>query len=134
MPKTVVLKCRRSGKYGLFPSLLGKNCARLVLSIGMVGELRRAGGHRALKNGLLQIVKYRGVLFGQESHGNTTLSSTSRSANTMNIVCQEIWGKSVILGIYQKKFHYIQMRRAAIDDYFIDLSNSLNTFLSKQII
>lgn len=57
-----------------------------MLGIRVVGELRWACRHRTLQYGLLQVIEHRRVFFGQEGHGYPALSSTTRSANTMDIV------------------------------------------------
>lgn len=75
-----------SGKDGLLSPLLGEDGTRFVLSVGMVCQLRWAGGHGAFKDGLFEVVEHGRILFGQEGHGYTTLTSTTRSANTMDIV------------------------------------------------
>lgn len=75
-----------SGKDGFFPPFFSENCSRLMLSIRMVGKLRGACRHRTFQYGLLQVIEHRRILFGQEGHGYPTLSSTTRSANTMDIV------------------------------------------------
>lgn len=79
----------KSGKDGLLSSLFGQDGSRFVLSVRVVGQLWRAGGHRALEDGLLQVVEHRRVLFSEESHGHTTLTSTTRTTDTMDVVCME---------------------------------------------
>lgn len=76
------------GKNGLLASLLGQDGSRFMLSIWMVSQLWRAGGDGTLEDGLLQVVKHRRVLFSEESHGYTTLTSTTRTTNTMDVVCK----------------------------------------------
>ncbi|KAG7221614.1 hypothetical protein INR49_017145 [Caranx melampygus] len=61
--------------------------SRFVLSVWVVGQLWRAGGDRALQDGLLQVVEHGRVFFGEEGHGHTTLSSTTSTTDTMDIVC-----------------------------------------------
>lgn len=78
----------KSGKDGLLASLLGQDGSRFVLSVRVVGQLWRAGGDRALEDGLLQVVEHRRVLFGEEGHGHTTLTSTTRTTDTMDVVCR----------------------------------------------
>lgn len=77
-----------SGKDGLFPALLGEDGAWFVLGIRVVGQLWGAGGHRALQNGLLQLIEHSRVLFGEEGDGHTTLACSSRAANAVDV----IWG------------------------------------------
>lgn len=79
----------KSGKDGLLASLLGQDGSRFVLSVRVVGQLWRAGGHRALKDGLLQIVEHSRVLLSEERHGHTTLTGTTRTTDTMDVVCGE---------------------------------------------
>lgn len=79
----------KSGKDGLLASLLGQDGSRFVLSIWVVGQLWWAGGDRALQDGLLQVVEHRRVLLCQESHGHTTLTGTTRTTNTMDVVCRK---------------------------------------------
>lgn len=78
----------RSGEDGLLASLLGQDGSRFVLSVWVVGQLWRAGGDRALQDGLLQIVEHGRVLFGEEGHGHTTLTSTTSTTDTMDVVCR----------------------------------------------
>ncbi len=78
----------KSGKDGLLASLLGQDGSRFVLGVRVVGQLWRAGGDRALQDGLLQVVEHRRVLFGEESHGHATLASTTRTTDTMDVVCR----------------------------------------------
>lgn len=78
-------------KDGLLASLLSEDGSRFVLSIWVVCQLRGAGGDGALEDGLLQVVKHRRVLFSEESHGHTTLTSTARTTDTMDVVCK--WRK-----------------------------------------
>lgn len=78
----------KSSKDGLLASLLGQDGSRFVLSVRVVGQLRRAGGDRALEDGLLQVIEHHRVLFGEESHGHTTLTSTTRTTDTMDVVCR----------------------------------------------
>lgn len=47
-----------SGEDGLLASLLGEDGTRLVLGVGVVGQLGGAGGHGALQEGLLQVVEH----------------------------------------------------------------------------
>lgn len=77
-----------SGEDGLLASLLGQDGSRFVLSVWVVGQLWRAGGDRALEDGLFQVVKHCTVLFSEESHGHTTLTSATRTTNTMDVVCR----------------------------------------------
>ena len=77
-----------SGKDGLLPPLLGEDGAGLVLGVRVVGQLRRACGRGALQHGLLQVVEHRRVLLGQEGQGHTALAGTTRSANTMDVICE----------------------------------------------
>ncbi len=86
-PVKSILYRNGSGKDGLLASLLGEDGSRFVLSVRMVGQLWRAGGHRALQDGLLQVVEHRRVLFSEESHGHATLTGTTRTTNTMDVVC-----------------------------------------------
>lgn len=78
----------KSGKDGLLTPLLGQDGTRFVLSIRVVGELWRAGGHRALQDGLLQVVKHGRVLFSEERHGHAALTSSTSTTNTMDVVCR----------------------------------------------
>lgn len=59
-----------------------------MLSVRVVGQLRGAGGDGALEDGLLQVVEHRRVLFGEESHSHTALTSTTRTTDTMDVVCR----------------------------------------------
>lgn len=77
-----------SGKDSLFPALLGEDGAWLVLGIWVVGQLWGAGGHWALQDGLLQLIEHSRVLFGEEGDGHTTLASSSRATNAVDV----IWG------------------------------------------
>lgn len=81
-----ICKWSSSGKDGLLSPLLGEDSARLVLGFWVIGQLGRAGGHGAFQDGLFQVVEHSRVFFGQEGHRHTTLSCTTRSANTMDIV------------------------------------------------
>ena len=99
----------QSSKDGLLTPLFGQNGSRFVLGIWVVGKLLRAGGDGALEDSLLQVVKHGRVLFSEESHGYTTLTSTTRTTDTMNVVC---WKRksdtirliSVLLNTKQKKY------------------------------
>lgn len=75
-----------SGEDGLLAPLLGQDGSRFVLSVRVVCQLRRAGGHRALQDGLLQVVEHGRVLLSEESHGHAALSSTTRTTDTMDVV------------------------------------------------
>lgn len=75
-----------SGKDGLFPTLLRKDGAWLVLGIRVVGQLWGAGGHRALQDGLLQLIEHGRVLLGEEGDGHTTLACSSCAANAVDII------------------------------------------------
>lgn len=86
MKKTLV---RKSGEDGLLAPLLGQDGSGFVLSVRVVGELRGAGGHRALQDGLLQVVEHGRVLFGQEGHGHAALSGTTRTTDTMDVICRK---------------------------------------------
>lgn len=79
-------KLNSSGEDGLLSSFLGEDGTRFVLGVGMVCQLGRAGGHGAFQDGLFEVIEHGRVLFGQEGHGYTTLTSTTRSANTMDII------------------------------------------------
>ena len=59
-----------------------------MLGVWVVGQLWRAGGDRALEDGLLQVVEHCRVLFGEESHGYTTLTRATRTTDTMDVVCR----------------------------------------------
>ena len=52
------------GKYGLFAPLLGKDRAWFVLCVRVISQLWRTHGHRAAKEGLLQIVEHWSILLG----------------------------------------------------------------------
>lgn len=78
----------KSGKDGLLASLLGQDGSRFVLSFRVVGQLWRAGGDRAFQDGLLQVVENCRVLFGKESQGHTTLTGTTRTTYTMDVICR----------------------------------------------
>lgn len=80
------IETNKSGEDGLLTPLLGQDRSRFVLGVWVVSELRRAGGHRALQDGLLQVVEHRRVLLGQERHGHTTLTSTTSTTDTMDVV------------------------------------------------
>lgn len=75
-----------SSEDGLLTSLLGQDGARFVLSVRVVGQFRGAGGDWALQDGLLQVVKHSRVLFGEEGHGHTTLTRTTSTTDTMDVV------------------------------------------------
>lgn len=62
----VVPFLRDSGKNSLFSPLLGEDGSRFVLGIWVVGQLWRAGGHWALKDGLLEVVEDSRILLGDE--------------------------------------------------------------------
>ena len=57
-----------------------------MLGVGVVGELRRARGHGALHDGLLQVVEDLGVVLGQEGHGHAALARSARTSDTMDVV------------------------------------------------
>lgn len=75
-----------SGEDGLLASLLGQDGAGFVLSVRVVGQFWGAGGDRALQDGLLQVVKHSGVLFGEEGHGHAALTRTTSTTDTMDVV------------------------------------------------
>lgn len=76
-----------SGEDGLLAPLLGEDGPGLVLRLGVVGQLRRAGGHRALHEGLLQVVEHRRVLFGEERQRHAALPGTTRTTDAMDVIC-----------------------------------------------
>lgn len=79
--------CGESREDCLLAPLLGQNGPRLVLGVGVVGQLWWAGWDRALQDGLLQVVEHGRILLGEEGHGHTTLTSTTRTTDTMDVVC-----------------------------------------------
>lgn len=83
--------CGESRKDGLLAPLLGQNGPRLVLGVGVVGQLWWAGGDRALQDGLLQVVEHGRILLGEEGHRHAALTSTTRTTDTMDVVCR--WRK-----------------------------------------
>lgn len=99
----------KSSKDGLLAPLLGQDGSRFVLSVRVVGQLRRAGGHRALQDGLLQVVEHRRVLLRQERHGHTALTSTTSTTDTMDVVCGGGGGrKTRVMSFYLHVFKTIQ--------------------------
>lgn len=74
------------GKYGLLSPLLGQDGAGLVLSVWVVGQFWRAGGDWTLKYGLLQVVEHCTIFFGEEGHGHTALTRTTRTTDTMDVI------------------------------------------------
>lgn len=75
-----------SSEDGLLASLLGQDGSGFVLSIRVVGQFWGAGGDRALQDGLLQVIKHRRVLFSEEGHGHATLTRTTSTTDTMDVV------------------------------------------------
>lgn len=80
-----LLSPSRNVHHFIFPLLLD-NCSRLVLCIRMIGQLRRTSRDRTLEDRLLQIVKYSTIFLCDESDGDTSLSCTTRTSNTMSVI------------------------------------------------
>lgn len=98
----------KSSKDGLLASLLGQDGSRFVLSVRVVGQLRRARGDRALQDGLLQVVEHRRVLLCQERHGHTALTSTTSTTDTMDVVCREGGEQEDMMRFYFYVFKTLQ--------------------------
>ena len=75
-----------SGVDLLFTSFTRDDGARLVLSIGVIGQFRRAGRHWTGEQQLLQIVEEGRVVFGEERYGRSVLSGSTSSTNTMRVI------------------------------------------------
>lgn len=81
-----VLVLDSSSEDGLLAPLLGQDGSGFVLSIRVVGQFWGAGGDRALQDGLLQVIKHRRVLLSEEGHGHATLTRTTSTTDTMDVV------------------------------------------------
>lgn len=81
---------RASGEDGFLPPLLGEDGARLVLGVGVVGQLGGAGGDGALQDGLLQVVEDGGVLLGEEGDGHAALPCAARPPDAVDVICRGV--------------------------------------------
>lgn len=83
-------------KYLLVLSLLAlRHGAGLILSIGMVGQLRRTHRHGAVLQSQFEIKEDARVLLSDERVGDTALAGATGSSNTMRVICKEIDGTAV---------------------------------------
>lgn len=79
---------RDSGEDGFLPPLLGEDGTRLVLGVGVVGQLGWAGGHRAFQDGLLQVVEDGRVLLGEEGDGYAALPRSACPPDAVDVICR----------------------------------------------
>ena len=76
----------QSSKDLLIASFTLDDGARLMLSVEMIGQFRRARRHGTGQQQLFQIVKERRIVFGAEGYGSAVLARTSRTTDTMRVV------------------------------------------------
>ena len=76
-----------SSKYGFLSSFLGQYCPGLVLGVWVAVKFGGASGHRAVHEGLLEVVEHRRVRLREECDRGTGLPSPTRSPDAMSIIC-----------------------------------------------
>lgn len=63
------------------------DCSRFLLCVGVVGEFWRTRWDRAAQQQLLEVVENGAVLLCDEGYRCAFFASTTRSTNTMRVVC-----------------------------------------------